>query len=381
MKSYDIAVIGAGVFGSWTAWHLAQTGKRVLLLDAYGPAHNRSSSGGESRIIRMGYGKDEIYTVWAKRSLRLWQEFFRYTSKPLFHPTGVLWLATADDAYAVESLRVFQKLGIEHERMDRSELERRYPQFNFGETTWGILEPESGALMARQAVQAVVENAVKCGVTYRRARVSYDARRRSVLADSGGESGEIAAEIFVFAAGPWLSKVFPELLGPRIFPTRQEVFFFGTPPGDVRFSPPALPVWIDSAFEAYGFPDLEGRGLKVARDHHGPRFDPDLGERIASSEGLENARAYVAMRFPAMKGAPLAEARVCQYENTSNGDFLIDRNPEDARIWLVGGGSGHGFKHGPAIGEYLVARIMGQGVAEPRFALASKATEQNRAVY
>ncbi len=381
MESYDVAVIGAGVFGSWTAWHLAHAGKRVLLLDAYDPAHNRASSGGESRIIRMGYGKDEFYTVWSQRSLKLWQGFFQRTGRPLFHRTGVLWLVAKGDTYAGQTLAVFQKLGIEHQKLSRSEMEIRYPQFDFGKTSWGVLEPKSGALMARQAVEAVVEDTVKIGVIYRRSMVTYDGDSRKVMEGASGQRHPVPAEIFVFACGPWLPKVFPEVLGSHIFPTRQEVFFFGTPAGDRRFSPPALPIWIDGAAEAYGFPDLAGRGLKVAIDQHGPRFDPETGSRIATPKGLIEVQDYLARRFPTLKNAPVVESRVCQYENTSSGDFLIDRHPEDERIWLVGGGSGHGFKHGPVIGEYVAARITGGGEMDPRFSLATKATEQNRAIF
>ncbi|HUY12188.1 MAG TPA: FAD-dependent oxidoreductase [Terriglobia bacterium] len=381
MNSYDVAVIGAGVFGSWTAWHLAQSGKSVLLLDAYGPAHSRSSSGGESRIIRMGYGKDEIYTAWSQRSLTLWQEFFQRIARPLFHRTGVLWLVAEGDTYAEQTLAVFQKLGIEHEKMSRSEMENRYPQFDFGETAWGILEPNSGAVMARQAVQSVVEDAVKNGVIYLRSLVKYDAEQRSIVQITAGDLSYVPAETLVFAGGPWLPKIFPELLGSRIFPTRQEVFFFATPAGDQQFSPPALPIWIDNTCETYGLPDLEGRGLKVAQDQHGPRFDPETGDRVATAEGLRQAQDYVSKRFPALKGARVVESQVRQYENSSSGDFLIDRHPEDDRIWLVGGGSGHGFKHGPAIGEYVAARIAGHGAIEPRFSLDSKATVQKRTVF
>jgi len=196
---------------------------------------------------------------------------------------------------------------------------------------------------------------------------------------AAGES--ISAEHFVFACGPWLGKLFPELLGRRIFPTRQEVFFFGTPPGDVRFASPALPTWLFQEDEVYGMPDIESRGLKFARDTHGERADPDTQSRLASSEGAEWARNYVARRFPPLKGAPIVESRVCQYENTSSGDFLIDRHPEFSNVWLAGGGSGHGFKHGPAVGEHLAGAMLGDHGVEARFSLASKATEQKRTVH
>ncbi len=381
-KTYDVAVIGAGVFGAWTAYQLARRGKRVVLLDAYGPSSSRSSSGGESRIIRMGYGSDEIYTRWAMRALPLWKEFFERIREPLFHQTGVLWLAHTADGYESQCLTTLGRLGVPIERLSRADLGKRYPQFDLGSVTWGLLEPQSGVLMARRAVQAVVREASKSGVEYLNAaaREPKGSGELASIATRGGDS--IHAGVFVFACGPWLPKVFPDLLGHRIFPTRQEVFFFGVPPGDPRFKPPALPTWINLGDdEAYGMPDLEHRGLKVAIDRHGPPFDPDTGGRVATLEGLEEARRYAQHLFPAMKDAPVVESRVCQYENTSNGDFLIDRHPAFENVWLVGGGSGHGFKHGPVLGEYVAARIAEGGEVEPRFTLATKEEMQHRAVF
>jgi glycine/D-amino acid oxidase-like deaminating enzyme len=204
-----------------------------------------------------------------------------------------------------------------------------------------------------------------------------DKRITSVATRSGTS---INAGAFVFACGPWLPKVFPTVLGNRIFPTRQEIFFFGSLPGDRRYAPPAMPAWIDVR-DLYGIPDLENRGFKIANDNHGPAFDPDLGDRFVTKDQIEEMRKRVGERFPGLKDAPLVESRVCQYENSSNGDFLIDLHPGMDNVWLVGGGSGHGFKHGPAVGEYTAARVLGQGVVEPRFSLASKGTEQKRSVF
>jgi glycine/D-amino acid oxidase-like deaminating enzyme len=195
------------------------------------------------------------------------------------------------------------------------------------------------------------------------------------------DGADISAGTFVFACGPWLPKVFPALLGARIFPTRQEVFFFGSPPGDERFAPPRMPTWIDFGAEIYGLPDLEARGFKLAPDRHGGPIDPDLDERLVMPAGVERVRAFLARRFPALAAAPLVETRVCQYENTSNGDFLIDRHPDADNVWLVGGGSGHGFKHGPAVGEYVGERLAGGGAPEPRFALGTKQAVKQRAVF
>lgn len=379
-KAYDVAVIGAGSFGAWTAYQLRRAGRTVVLLDAYGPGNSRSSSGGESRIIRIGYGPDEIYSRWSLRSFALWREFFHQDQLPLFRPTGVLWLAGEGDAYNQHNLATFQKLGVPYERLPRAELEKRFPQIALGPITWGLLETESGVLMARRAVQALVEQAVKDGVDYLPAAVvtSPLSGRLSSLTTTGGG---VRAETFVFTCGPWLPKLFPGLLSDRIFPTRQEVYFFGVPAGDHRFAPPAMPTWISWGDEVYGMPDLEGRGFKAALDRHGPPFDPDTGSRVTTAEGLAAMRDFLARRFPALKDAPVTETRVCQYENTSNGDFLIDRHPDFDNVWLVGGGSGHGFKHGPAVGEYVVARISQGGAPEPRFSLATKEKIQQRAVF
>jgi glycine/D-amino acid oxidase-like deaminating enzyme len=143
-----------------------------------------------------------------------------------------------------------------------------------------------------------------------------------------------------------------------------------------------MPVWIDFGSEVYGLPDLENRGFKIALDRHGPAFDPDTGQRVTTAEGLVAVREYIAGRFPELKGAPVVETRVCQYENTSNGDFLIDRHPDFDNVWLVGGGSGHGFKHGPALGEYVAARVTGEEkTVDERFSLATQNRVQKRTVY
>lgn len=379
---YDVVVVGAGVFGAWTAWHLGRGKRRVLLVDAYGPANARASSGGESRIIRMGYGADELYTRWSQRSLAQWKEFFAATRQErLFHETGVLWLAGKDDLRVRQTVETLRRCGVAFEELSRAELEGRYPQIGLDGITRGLLEPRSGALMARRAVAAVVGDAVGGGVEYRVAQIAEPHGAGPIAAVNTRSGERIQAETFVFACGAWLGKIFPEELGARIFPSRQEVFFFGVPAGDGRFAPPALPTWLFQEDEIYGMPDLESRGLKIAVDRHGECVDPDTQSRLASSEGEEEARRFMEQRFPALRGAPIVETRVCQYENTWNGDFLIDRHPEMENVWFVGGGSGHGFKHGPAVGEYVAGRILDGAEAEKRFSLSSKETVQKRAVF
>ncbi|HLW76732.1 MAG TPA: FAD-dependent oxidoreductase [Bryobacteraceae bacterium] len=359
MPVYDAAVIGAGVFGAWTAWHLKRAGARVLLADAWSPGHNRSSSGDESRLIRAGYGAQEIYTRMAMRSLAQWRELFDRTRQPLFHKTGVLWTGCDFDS----TVATLARCAVPFETLDAPEIARRFPQFAVKPGTRAIFEIEAGVLMARRAVMAVVADA---GVDFVCAR--HD---------------QVKAGTLIYCCGAWLPKIFPELLGQRIFPTRQEIFYFSTPAGDAQFSPPAMPAWVDFSDPRgpYGVPDIEGRGIKIGFDRHGAAFDPDAGDRAILPESLPEMLQFLPERFPVLSRAKLAETRVCQYENTSSGDFLIDRHPDLRNVWMVGGGSGHGFKHGPAVGEYVAGRVLGDAPEEARFTLATKAERQNRAVY
>jgi monomeric sarcosine oxidase len=382
-KIFDFAIIGAGVFGVWTARFLRQSGASVALLDAYGPASSRASSGGETRVIRMGYGPDELYTRWAMRSMPLWREFEQRAGRQLFHPTGVLWLSNDADSYLKSLYDVLGRAGVEREKLDAAQICDRWPQLHFDDVTWGVLEPESGLLLARSSVQAMVGELVRDGVDYQTAAVLAPERPGKVAELKTGNGDRISAATFIFACGPWLPKIFPRLLKDRIFPSRQEVFFLGPPAGSADFRPPQMPVWLHRTHAdlPYALPEIEGRGFKIAFDRHGEAFDPDSGARVVNESLIQRLRAYLKKHIPALAGAPIVETRVCQYENTWNGDFLIDRHPEHENVWIAGGGSGHGFKHGPALGEYLSKRILSGAPGEPRFALEAKQTTQKRAVY
>jgi glycine/D-amino acid oxidase-like deaminating enzyme len=363
----DVAVIGAGVFGAWTAWHLQRAGLDVTLYDCYGPANSRASSGGESRIIRAGYGPREIYTRWSIRSMELWTEWTAEVDPTLLHRAGALWIASQAEPFAEETAATLASCGVTFHRVSGRDLAVNFPQFALAPDAWCIYEPDAGALMARRAVQTLVERLIAAGVRYERTRITVEGD-----AVCSAEGDPVAAGCYVFACGPWLGKLFPDVLGTKIVPSRQEVLFFGSRPGDRLFGAPHMPCWIDIDRRFYGIPDLENRGFKLAHDTHGPVIDPDTEVRQVTPAGIETARAYLAERFPRMADAPLVEARVCQYENTANGDYLLDRHPHHAHFWLVGGGSGHGFKHGPSVGEYMAGLLTGSIDPEPRFSLESK---------
>ncbi|MGI8705136.1 MAG: FAD-dependent oxidoreductase [Sphingomicrobium sp.] len=384
IRGNRIAVIGAGVFGAWTAHHLMAAGQKVIIIEPWGPAHSRASSGGESRMTRAVYGKDALYTRMALQSLPQWKRLSDASGLPIFAETGVLFFSPTEEQYFRDSVTVHREFGLATQLLDGAAMARRFPMIDFDGISVGLFEPAFGALMARRSVQTLVAQLVRAGAEYvHDAALSPTASGRKLLSLQLASGERVEADQFVFALGPWLPKVFPALLTPRIVPTRQEVFFFAPPADDRRFLVGAMPGWADfnGGDIYYGFPDLEGRGVKLAHDAHGPVVDPDTQSRRPSEDALADVIGYRDRRFPALKGAPLTEARVCQYENSSNGDFLIDFHPQLKNVLLVGGGSGHGFKHGPEVGRYAAARLLGVKQPEPRFSLATKAETQRREVH
>ncbi len=377
-----IAVVGAGVFGSWTAHHLQQQGHKVTLIDPWGPAHSRASSGGETRLTRAAYGKDAIYTRMAKESLPQWQALSTVSGLPILIQCGILFFFPTEEPYVRDSITAHEQLGLATEALTQAEMAKRFPMIDFAGITVGLYEPAFGALLARRSVLTLVDRFVKAGGTYTKGfvRPPSGARLQEIQLSSGER---VQADRFVFAAGPWLPKLFPDVIGPRILPTRQEVFYFATPPGDRSFLPGTMPGWADfnGGDIYYGFPDIETRGVKFAHDQHGVQVDPDTQSRRPTDAALAEIVAFRDRRFPALRGAPLIGAEVCQYENSSNGDFLIDLHPQWANVLLLGGGSGHGFKHGPEVGRYAAGRLLGSMKSEPRFSLASKSEVHHREVH
>jgi glycine/D-amino acid oxidase-like deaminating enzyme len=372
-KQPHVVVVGAGAFGGWTALWLRRRNARVTLLDAWGPGNSRASSGGETRVIRGTYGPRAIYTHLTARALHLWKEHERRWQRKLYHPIGVLWLVENDETYERAALPWLKEAGLAFEELSGAETARRYPQINCEQVRWAIYEKDAGYLTARRACAAVLEGFLAEGGEYRQLAAQagpqpVGGELRSIKLSDGTTLG---ADGFVFACGPWLGRLFPDVIGDRVRATRQEVFFFGTPPGDQRFTEQALPVWADHGRGfIYGIPGNEWRGFKVADDRRGPPFDPTTGERLPTPAVLQAAREYLAFRFPGMKDAPLVEARVCQYENSPDEHFIVDRHPAAANAWLVGGGSGHGFKHGPALGELVARLVVGDGTPDPQFRLS-----------
>jgi sarcosine oxidase len=356
VRRMKIVVVGAGAFGGWTALQLRRRGAQVTLLDAWGAGNVRSSSGGETRVIRAVYGPDRVYVEMVRRAFELWLAL----DPSLYVETGALWMHRGDDAYVRAALPILADLGFPIDNLTLDAAARRWPQIDFRGVRSVWLEHRAGALSAARACAVVRDALVQAGGVFRIARVEPAQVMR-----------ELAADAYVFACGPWLGALFPDVIGARIRPTRQEVLYFGTPPGSARWRPPELPIWIDFGERIiYGIPDVHGRGFKVADDTRGVPFDPTDGDRTPSAEAIARARRLLAERFPELAHAPLVEAQVCQYENSPDGNLILDRHPHDEKVWLAGGGSGHGFKLSPAVGELLASAILDGKPLPAQFRLA-----------
>lgn len=312
-----------------------------------------------------------VYVDLTARALALWEQHEAATGERILHRTGVLFMAPDEATFIGPANRALKEAGVTHEILGAGEVTRRWPEINTDGLTVATWEPQMGYLLARRGCQSVVATFVREGGDYRAAHVRTGAvagGRMAALRLSDGAALE--ADRYVFACGPWLGEVFPDVVGARVRPTRQEVFYFGTPPGDARFAEGHFPVWADWSERAwYGIPGNEHRGFKLSLDDRGPEFDPTNGDRTPTPALVAAARDYLAYRFPALAGAPLLEARVCQYEQTPDAGFIVDRHPAAENVWLVGGGSGHGYKMGPAVGEHAATRVLGEAPVEPAFRL------------
>jgi sarcosine oxidase len=356
----SVVIVGAGVFGASLARRCALSGWDVTLVEAVSPGHARAGSGDETRIIRCGHGPDEWHARSARRAWELWHEI----DPSLVVPSGVLWLAHREDGWEAASERTLRALGIPCERVDPASL---FPSFAGEDVAWGLWEPEAGVLRARDATRVLAAQAVAAGAVLEAA-----AARPDGTAVVLGDGRRLEADRVVWACGAWMPRLFADLLALRI--TQQDVLYFGA---GAEWRTPGVPTWVDYDEAAYGVGDVDGRGVKVCSDREGPDgFDVD-GDRVPLPEHERRARELLALRFPALTRAPLIGARVCQYELTADTRFLVAPHPShDGRVWLLGGGSGHGFKHGPALAERVERWIAGAEPPEPMFGLGARVADR-----
>ena len=326
-------MVGAGVFGASVARELARRNWDVHLVEQYAPGTVRSASGGDTRLLRVAHGASPWYSASARRARDLWLELEDDNRTQIYLQTGLAWFARHEHGFEGESRRVLDQLGEPYEWLGPNAAKSLFPSVATDDLHAVLFEPHAGVLRARRATQLLVE----------------DARRRGVHVDAAhvSPSDPPRADIVVWALGAWLPKTFPQIVDVRV--SRRDVYFLGGT-ADWRDAPG----WVDYDGGFYGTGEIDGLGVKVAPDFPSDEVDPDSLDRVASPEWLATARAYAARRFPDLAGAPVIGARVCQYDLTSDTHFVAGRHPEHESWILLGGGSGHSFKHGPAFAEYVV---------------------------
>jgi glycine/D-amino acid oxidase-like deaminating enzyme len=357
----EVAVIGAGAFGGWTALYLREMGLSVTLIDAYGPGNARSSSAGETRQIRAAYGERELYSRWAIEALERWKQRQAEWGKQLLFETGQITFGS--DWVAMRTTKaVLDRLGVTNEILSPEELARHYPQFDHGGAEYGVYTPSTGVLLCREACLAVADAFERQGGRFIMAKAIPGRRAGGRLQEvtlSNGRS--VSAQSFVFACGPWHPKMFPELLGNKLRLNRRTLFFMGTPDDDERLSYPRCPTFTIRG--VYGFPNIHGKGLKIGPYWDSGSLDPDIGDRTVTAEEIRKAHEFVDSAFPSLAGQPLLETRVSPRTDSVDGHFIVDQHPELDNVWIVGGGSGHGFKHGPMMGEHVAQRVAGKSTS------------------
>jgi sarcosine oxidase len=359
----NVVVVGAGTFGASLAWWLARNGDQVTLVDQFEPGDRRATSGGETRLMRCSHGADAEYTAMARRAWTLWRELEAETGEELLLECGVAWFARSADGWEAASERILAAQGIPVERADPADL---FPSVRGDDLEFMLLEPEAGVLRAQRAVQALARAAVAHGARLLRSRARPDGE--TVLLEHGAR---LQADAVVWACGGWLAQLFGDLVPLTV--TRQELLFLD---GGDAWRSPAVPGWVDYERAMYGTADIDGLGVKAALDVEGPPLDPDA-PLDAEPRTEPDVRAYLRERFPALALAPLNEARTCRYELSPDSHFIAARHPGQEHVWVVGGGSGHGFKHGPAMAERIAGALLGGAALPDRFGLGPRTPGQS----
>ncbi len=353
-------IVGAGTFGASLAWWCARRGDEVVLVDQFEPGDVRATSGGETRLIRCTHGADADYATMARRARTLWRELEAESKADLMSECGVSWFAHREDGWEAESLRTLTDLRIPAQRLTVAEAQALFPSLEGDDLAWVLHEPEAGVLRAQKAIQTLARQAHVHGARIVRGRAAPAGANVRV----GDETLE--ADRVVWSCGGWLAGLFPEHVTLRV--TRQELFFFDGGPAWAT-----APGWVDYDRAFYGTGDIDALGVKVAWDQEGPPLDPDADLPGPTEEVERESRAYAAERFPALKDAPIIGTKRCRYEISPDSHFIAAPHPEHDGVWLVGGGSGHGFKHGPAMAERLTGAWHDGTALPPRFALGERA--------
>jgi sarcosine oxidase len=362
----DVVVIGAGAFGGWTALHMALLGAKVTLVDAWGPGNARSTSGDETRGVRSSYGDrghGELWSRWATRAIQKWKEWDERwgdeSGLRVFFDTGDLIFREDWEPFLVQTRAIWDRTGVRYQVLSAADVQHRWPNvFDLEDVGVALYEEQAGVVRARRSCEAVADTFRKSGGSIQIGRATIGRRRTGRVLDvTLSTGGSLSADTYVFACGPWLPKVFPELLAERMRTPTGYVFYYGTPPGDNRYTHPNLPSWNFPGVTGWPALGRDNRGFRV-RTGGGSNRDPDSSDRYVEWTALQRPRAFLTQRFPGLEDAPVLQTHACHYESSVSRNFIIAPHPEMENVWIAGAGSAEAFKSGPVIGEYIAKRVL-----------------------
>jgi sarcosine oxidase len=353
MIHFDVVVCGLGATGSAALYQLARRGVRVLGLERLRPGHERGSSHGETRVIRLGYFEHPSYVPLVRRAYAEWREIESAAGRQLLHVTGVAEIGPPDGVLVGGTLASMHQHGLRHECLSAAELMQRFPAFRVPPDYVGVVQPDGGFLEAEPSIEAMISLAQAKGAEIRIGEAIAAIEPATSGVRIATDRGAVEAGAAIVALGPWIKTLLPHLPAP-IRVTRQVMAWF-EPLDPALITGGRLPVFLLESRHGihYGFPPLRSSAIKVAKHHHRDQsVDPDAYDRTVSGEDELLIRAAIAEHLPAANGR-LIKARTCLYTMTPDGDFIVDRLPGVPQIVVASPCSGHGFKFAPAIGEIL----------------------------
>ncbi len=368
MKGSEIVVVGAGIAGVMSALSLQQKGHRVALVDRWEPGHPRASSTDYNRLFRNIHGADRMYTLWARQSRLRWMELQAELNCVLYVECGALVIATQRHSdWEDATFATFDDLGVPYFKYDVDELSVRFPQFKFDNVAYGLYEPEAGALMAHRAIVESTKKFVRQGGSVHRHHVRTDEHERLHI-----DGKPLEADLVVVSAGPWLGNMYPRTIAPILDVVRQNIIYTSTPNADTKYDSTSMPCWIDHGHSAYGAPSIEGNGVKAAIAWTEAIIDLDNDERIVDQATFTRTRQYLRNRLPGLARERAVDQKACQIAMTPDTHFIIDHHPQHENVVIVGGCSGHLFKHGPVLGDFVAGVGLREFGTAERFKINSR---------
>jgi len=363
VESSHVVVVGAGIFGVASALALRARGHDVTIVEPGPVPHSLAESTDISKIVRADYGADETYTELMERALEGFRRYDHRLSRPLFHETGVLFVSRqpmAPGSFEHESFSLLTRRGHIIERLDEAAIRRRFPAWQ-GHYVDGYFNPTGGWVESGKFVAAMAEEATKLGVSWilgeKVVRIdSKNARVTGVVLASGQT---VSADHVVISAGAWTTDILPELKG-ALRSVGQPVFHL-RPADPSLFRAEVFPVFGADISRTgyYGFPINAYGVVKIANHGIGRPMHPDSDSRQVTVDEERSLRAFIAETFPSLSDAPIVYTRICVYGDSQDEHFWISRHPDIEGLVIAAGGSGHGFKFGPVIGDLVADALHG----------------------